>query len=583
MKKKVNSIIKSERALIIAVVVLILIILLVIFLPTKESGNNTEDPTIVQNVVLGDETISLTVGSSYKLVAVVSPSTATNKNVSYMSLNSSIAIVDQSGKVTAKAVGKTTIVAMTANGKKDECIVNVVAKSVPVTSILITQSDLTLSVGESVSLKTKVSPSNTTEHSYKWTSSNTSVATVSSSGVVTAKKIGSALITVTTSNNKVAICDIEVKAKAVAVTSIKLSAASKTVYVGESFSLTATLNPSNASNKKVTWTSSNTNVAMVDASGKVVTKGAGTATITAKSSNGKTATCTVKVNTKSSGSTYVLPEQYKVPSKYTTTSYNYSSSTLKFKTIKLNNTTTHYSLIWVKDANMQINSANNNHSGGTREALLNNEINTYGYKAKGMIAVNGGFTWNGRSNIPILVSRGVITKNNVYQTWRSNNGAHNSIMYKTLGVKKDGTLINISVDRSYLINYGTNNEKLSDSGYKLVENWVKKNGVRNTWAITHFQSANWVSSNDQADLRTSICQVDEHNFVLAVGSSSISGRAKDMHDLFGCKIVVNLDGGGSTGMYYKTKSSSSISKIYQYNRPDETGRRVGDMLYFVEQ
>ncbi len=65
---------------------------------------------------------------------------------------------------------------------------------------------------------------------------------------------------------------------------------------------------------------------------------------------------------------------------------------------------------------------------------------------------------------------------------------------------------------------------------------------------------------------------------------------KELHDLFGCKIVVNLDGGGSTGMYYKTKSMTDVGTVYQYNAPDECCgsqcnykcRSIADMLYFVE-
>lgn len=83
--------------------------------------------------------------------------------------------------------------------------------------------------------------------------------------------------------------------KSIAVKSVKLSETSKALMIGDSFSLTATISPSNASNKDVTWTSSNSNVATVSSYGFVYAKQVGTTTITAKSSNGKTATCKVTV------------------------------------------------------------------------------------------------------------------------------------------------------------------------------------------------------------------------------------------------------------------------------------------------
>ncbi|MEE0858725.1 MAG: leucine-rich repeat protein, partial [Acutalibacteraceae bacterium] len=166
--------------------------------------------------------------------------------------------------------------------------------SVEQTSISLNKASITLGVGESYALTKTVTPSNAST-SYSWSSSNTSVATVNSSGKITAKSSGTATITVKTSNGKTATCKVTVKP---APTSVKLSVTSKTLGVGESYIISESTNSgSYASN--FTWSSSNTSVATVQKTtankAKIVAKGVGTAYIKIKTYNGKTATCKVTV------------------------------------------------------------------------------------------------------------------------------------------------------------------------------------------------------------------------------------------------------------------------------------------------
>ena len=115
-------------------------------------------------------------------------------------------------------------------------------------------------------------------------------------GFVSAVGAGTATIAAKSNNGKTATCKVTVSnPSSVAVSSIKLNSTSITLQNVRNYKLTATINPTNATNKNVTWTSSNTRVATVDANGNVKAVGAGTATITAKSNNGKTATCKVTV------------------------------------------------------------------------------------------------------------------------------------------------------------------------------------------------------------------------------------------------------------------------------------------------
>ena len=170
-------------------------------------------------------------------------------------------------------------------------------KGIAVTSLLLDKTSLTLEVGENYTLVVTVSPSNATDKSVTWSSTNSSVATVSS-GKVTAKSEGTTMIAAEAHNGKTATCIVTVNEPApevIEATSVSFNKTSLTLEIGESETLTATILPNNATDKTVTWTSSDQAVAMV-ANGKITAIGSGNATITATTSNGKTATCTVTVS-----------------------------------------------------------------------------------------------------------------------------------------------------------------------------------------------------------------------------------------------------------------------------------------------
>ena len=138
-------------------------------------------------------------------------------------------------------------------------------------------------------------PSNATDKSLKWTSSNPKVVKVSQAGNVKGLKAGkSAVITVTTNTGELK-ATITVKVNPISVKKVSLSRTSVAISKGKTYQLTSTVSPSNATNKTLTWTSSNTKVATVDATGKITTIKNGTAVITCKSANGKSASCTVTV------------------------------------------------------------------------------------------------------------------------------------------------------------------------------------------------------------------------------------------------------------------------------------------------
>ena len=197
---------------------------------------------------------------------------------------------------------------------------------VAVTGVSLNKTSTSIQVGASEQLTATVEPNNATNKAVTWSSNSPSVATVDNSGNVTAVAEGTATITVTTQDgNKTATCTVTVtpaSSDPVAVTGVSLNKTSTTLTVGGSETLTATVQPSNATNKAVNWSSNPTSVATVDSNGKVTAVAEGTATITVTTQDGnKTATCTVTVNaapptppTPPTTLTLHLPEVYEASS-----------------------------------------------------------------------------------------------------------------------------------------------------------------------------------------------------------------------------------------------------------------------------
>ena len=165
--------------------------------------------------------------------------------------------------------------------------------TIDVTSVTLNKSSLTLYVGDTYQLTATVSPSNATNQTVTWSSSNGSIASVSN-GLITARSAGTVTITAKAGGKRDTV-RVTVLEDEVAVTKVSINRSSLTLDVGDTYQLRATVSPSNATNQTVTWSSSNRNIASVSTSGKVTAKGAGTVTITAKA-GGKSDTIRVTVN-----------------------------------------------------------------------------------------------------------------------------------------------------------------------------------------------------------------------------------------------------------------------------------------------
>ena len=235
----------------------------------------------VSGITIDKDELKLTVGNSFQLTATVLPENATEKGVVWESKDESVATVDQEGLVSAVKEGSTQIIASTANGNFSAvCNVIIEKELVAVTSITLDQDVIELMVGSKYQFKATVLPDNATNKTLVWSSDDEKIATVSSSGVVTALEEGAATIHVQSLDKKVsASCDVFVeKAK-----KFEFTKTSGMIGVGDKLDLVSFLlfegeviDPSKYSVK-----SDKPEIAFVDANSKIVGKAAGKATITA--------------------------------------------------------------------------------------------------------------------------------------------------------------------------------------------------------------------------------------------------------------------------------------------------------------
>ena len=249
----------------------------------------------ISNITLSKHELLLYDNSkTTKLAATITPDSLSNKPLTWASSNTKVALVSGDGYVTPVAPG-TAIISVSADGVKDTCIVTVKKATIKVTSVTLNARDISLyTTSSAYQLKATVLPNNATNKTVTWKSSNKAVATVSSNGLVTPVGVGKVVITAE-AQGVIATCNVTISKAKVAVKTIELDKKTINLIEGQTDKITATIQPSNADNKTVTWSSSNEKIATVDKNGQVTAKSAGTAIITANAS-GKKATCTVNVS-----------------------------------------------------------------------------------------------------------------------------------------------------------------------------------------------------------------------------------------------------------------------------------------------
>lgn len=298
-------------------IALFTILLSVSLIATYSCKKEKDKSVAVTEVRLDKTATTLVEGDTEELMATVMPENATDKGIEWKSSDESVATVSQTGLVTALKEGSSAITVITNDGGfKATCDVTVNKKVIAVTSVVLGNTELTLVEGEEEKLAVAVTPENATDKSVVWKSGNESVATVSQEGLVTAVGEGKATITVKTNDGGFsASCEVTVKKKVIAVTGVKLSAASMTLREGDKGTLTATVEPANATNKNVEWWTSDLDVVSVTSTsggsnGYVEARGAGKATVTVKTEDGEfSASCEITVEKKEVPVTGIALEQ----------------------------------------------------------------------------------------------------------------------------------------------------------------------------------------------------------------------------------------------------------------------------------
>ena len=258
--------------------------------------SKTENITIIE---LNTSSKTIKKGKTFKLNPVISPSTATDTELTWNSEDPSIATVDSNGNVKGIKGGTTNIIVTTKNDNKSaKCRVTVHDDTtIKVKGVKVSKSSSKILVGKSVTVSAKVSPSNATNKVVTWKSSDPKVATVKN-GKITGKSEGSATITATTTDGSKK-AKVKVKVEENNIQEIKLNKEQETMVVGETITLSEIIVPSNATNKDVKWNSLRDKVATVDQNGKVEAKEKGKTIISVITGDGKkTASCEITVKEK---------------------------------------------------------------------------------------------------------------------------------------------------------------------------------------------------------------------------------------------------------------------------------------------
>jgi uncharacterized protein YjdB len=275
----------------------------------------------VNNKKVNKKTTKLQVGKTLTVKTTVNPSSA-KKSISYKTSNKKIATVSKKGKVKGIKAGtaKITVTVTGKNKKKKSAWFKVkvekkkstakatatpkpttAPQEVAVTKVTLSASATTIAAGQTAQVYADIQPTNATNKSLTYTSSDETVATITNTGIVTALKDGETTITATAANGVKGTLEISVKT--VQPTSMSLNVSTLDLAVGGTSVLSTVFVPANTTERNVTWSSSEESVAKVDNNGTVTATGEGKATITATSENGLTATCTVNVKAKTNDNT----------------------------------------------------------------------------------------------------------------------------------------------------------------------------------------------------------------------------------------------------------------------------------------
>ena len=250
-------------------------------------------PIHMESISVDKTETTIARGSEETLTVTITPANTTDdKTVTWISSDEDVVTVDADGKVTAVGIGEAIVTAKVGNFTATcEVTVNAPLESIEV------QENLEMVKNQTATIEYSVNPSDTTDSkAVTFSSDNEEVASVDANGVVTAKKTGTAVITLTSAADADIVATVTVKVTEIPISEVVIDKVNAIVEKGETVQLTATVGPENhTDDATITWTSSDESVATVDANGLVTAVASGKATITATASNGTKAICEITV------------------------------------------------------------------------------------------------------------------------------------------------------------------------------------------------------------------------------------------------------------------------------------------------
>ena len=260
----------------------------------------------ITDVVIAEGDLQMPLSGTYDLRLTIEPQDGYVENKKFTSSNNNVVMVDSNGQITAVGEGEATIIIDINNGAIKKQLKVYVNGNNTTPKLVVSPTKITIGngveniiVGNSANLSYVVYPDEASKDNIVWSSSDTSVLTVDENGKITGVKTGEATVKVTTPNNISDSIKIKVQSKEIEVTDINVSTTELYLSTGQSETITPEVLPEDATDKNLSYESSDTSIASVIANGEEATitgVGAGTATITIKSINDVSKTINVTVS-----------------------------------------------------------------------------------------------------------------------------------------------------------------------------------------------------------------------------------------------------------------------------------------------
>ena len=252
-------------------------------------------PRLVQSISLNATQKEVIVGDSFTLTATAMPENATNRNVVWKLVSGDAISLSNTGVIQAKKVGEALVRAESADGSGITAECKVVVKPRMVQSISLNATKKDLLVGETFTLTATAMPENATNRNVIWKLVSGDAISLSNTGVIQAKKVGEALIRAEAMDGSGVSAECKVVVKPRLVQTISLNSTKKDLIIGDSFTLTATLSPENATNRNVIWKLVSGNAISLSNTGVIQAKKVGVALVRAEAADGSGITAECKV------------------------------------------------------------------------------------------------------------------------------------------------------------------------------------------------------------------------------------------------------------------------------------------------